>query len=1344
MAPSWPSLSSAKRYLPVSETPVLPTQTDPASPASAALPLALQRYLPAHLWLQLTEQGPRRGLLLNALEQVRSLRYLLGTYLPAPLVQDLARRPAPGQVHGDLLDGTLLFADVSGFTALSERLQEESAEEGAEQLTQAINRYFECALQILAWSGGTLLKFAGDALLAYFPLQAGGEQAHWAARAGQRMLRAVATSPPFPTRAGPVALRVKIGLASGPFLAAHVGSARRMEYVLLGETVARTMAAEGAAAAGQLVVDAATTAALDPATCTEQVPGYYAVQLPTAEEMGDFEIKAEPRRARGGAAWLADTAEILSDIAETLRQIESLLPYLPPELVDRIVAHAGLRQVESEFRPTTVLFANFCGPDILLSATPTPAEAEQAARLLNEYFSAAEQAIACYGGALARVDPFKQGSKMLVLFGALAAHEDDPQRAVHAALAMNQEVAALSERWRRLLPASSRAAPPLQQRIGLTQGRTFAGQAGTPVRREYTVMGDDVNLAARLMAAAQPGQVLISQSLYQAVREHFQIGALPPIRVKGKSQPVPVYQVDRPRDNRPAGRSGRYGPLLGRTAELARARAVLQRALAGQGSTLTIRGPAGVGKSHLASALAGEAFDLGARVYTAECHSYTAAAPYAPWIALLQAIAGSLGDAPPQARGEQFARLLAGLHLERAGGPLFELLGLPAPALPEQWPQPAAAAPAEARPSLFERLDRQVAAHPESAVNLWELTRERGAGADRPLWQRLEVRVADREEARLAAAIAGLLEAMAEQAPLMLVIENAQWLDASSRRLLRTLGSRLPTQPILVLVVQRHEGRAPAGAGPSLSLRPLGRTGTAALLENLLGQSLAAAGRSTLVRTVHERSGGNPLYVEEIVRLWQQRGGPTGPAALQAVLQSARTLQEMVLSRLDGLAHGPRGAARSASVVGDEFAPIDIATLLDEPAGESTLVGYLGEAAAARLIVPLEERGTRYAFQPPLLRELIYESLPFARRRELHARLAGAIEVRHAGDLAGQAELLAYHYGRAGDDLMAACYLLLSGHNAQQRYAYLQATACYGRALALLDRLPESTPNWAALRAQGHEGQGDVALLSGDFAAAVAAYGTAQALLAGATPAAAGARPAASPGAAPIGEAEARLLVKLALVLPTQGQAEAAEASVGRAWASAPLAGDLAPAATMAWLLWRRGAPEAGAWIEAAAMLVAARADRWMAGVATLLRDLAGEWSAVLPAYQSLDRPAGVVLAACRLGDQRLARGDLAAARSLYGQAAALAGAENDTSGLALARYRLAEAAARAGEPAAAEAGLQEARALLRLAGSGLDDARGLLRQALAALRAGRAGPWPAWRWQHYDDALRIAILFRP
>ncbi len=1317
--------------------------TGKEAPTHLTLPPNLEHYLPSDLWHKLTAAAPRRGVLLNALDRLRSILYLLSTYLPGHLVQEKMRRPVPGLVHGQLLRGTLLFADVSGFTALSERLAT-LGQEGAEQLTDLMNRYFGTMLEILSWSGGILLKFAGDATLVYFPEQEADEQAHWAVRAGQRMMRAMTNFAAIETPLGPIALRMKIGIGTGPFLSASVGSVERMEYVILGETVVQTMAAEGVAEAGQVVVDKTTTTVLDPSHYLEQAAGFYVVRSGMDKDLDDFEIKAERRRARGTIPWSASPHAIVTQMEVALRQIQALTPYLAPELVERIVAHARQRRIESEYRPTAVLFCNFTGFETLLSAWGQGG-VRRVTRLLNDYFNAMYQIIARHGGFINRIDPYSHGSKLLVLFGAPVVHEDDPQRAVNAALAMNAELDALNDRWRRTLASHlppELDGPPVQQRIGITQGLTFAGQVGSSTRREYTVMGDDVNLAARLMAAAQPGQILLSQRVYDAVVDHFAATALKPIRVKGKSQLIPIYQVEGLRDDPLARRLRSRGPLAGREAEVAQGQAILRQAFEeAQGTLLIIRGPAGVGKSHLADELVAHALARGVQVLFSECRSYTAEAPYTPWTTLLQTLAGIAPTDHPQVCSEKLLGMLTDLGLahDEYAAPLANLIGLQSitfPAVPGP-PAEAHAAPSQPqvepqrRSGLFDQLEQKVAEREKSSLNLWQLAQERQKAQPGQMWQRLQTRVTARERVRLFEAVWGLIARLSADAPLLLFFENAQWMDSASWELLDYLSERLPSWPILALVVQRSEDEdeplQDIGKGQTLTLKPLSLEDTITLVTHMLGETSVQA---DLAQAIYEQSGGVPLFVEEIVR-WLQRTGQHNLDALKDGLRASGTFQELVLSRLDSLPQGQRDTAKAASVVGNEFRRGDLRPLLPPTIDDALLDEYLRGLEEARLILLAEsDDDPLYTFRQTLVREVVYESQPFAQRRELHARMAAYLEARHADDLADYAELLAHHYYLANRLLPAARYLLLSGHKARQRYAYSQAADFYKQALAALEHLPpgEVSSETATLKAQAHEGLGDVALLTNDFAAAAAAYRTARSSLPDDTQT----------------ETPPRLLLKLALVLPTQGQAAEAEACARQAWAAHEASGDLAAAATLAWLLWRADDAEAGEWIKRGIALTGQGSDPWTTAVAALLTDLDGDWESAQEKYLALNEPVGAALATCRLGDRHLSQGDTARALALYDQAAEVWNQTNDDCGLALARYRQAEAHLRSGDTAATRAALREALTLLDTCTTATQDDRETVQRALAAIDTGQTKAWPPWRWQRYDDAFRISILFQP
>jgi hypothetical protein len=815
----------------------------------------------------------------------------------------------------------------------------------------------------------------------------------------------------------------------------------------------------------------------------------------------------------------------------------------------------------------------------------------------------------------------------------------------------------------------------------------------------------------------------------------MEAAALPPVRVKGKSQPIPIYEPTGMRRDPLARRLQGLEPLVGRQAALAAGQNVVRRALAGRGGLLTIQGPAGVGKSHLAAQLAAYALARGGRAFLAECRSYAARAPYAAWIDLLAGLLDVVPGGGDQARDRLLGSLSdLGLKAAEIGPRLCTLLGLPAPA-----PVPALGSgraagegtPSRAGASLFGRLQEKVEVRETGEtgeIDLWQLVRERHpAAAERGgIWPSLQARIAARQEEQMQDAVSDLLARLSGNRPLLLIVENGHWLDSASKALLVRLGRRLPELPISLVRVRRDGAGTPEkrlSGEEILTLGPLDADGTGALLAHLLGgQPLSPE----VVAAVYRQSGGNPLFVEEIARGMQR--APDDPS--DAIGHS--TLHDLVLSRLDSLPPGQGRAARAASVAGAHFTQAEVGALL--PAADADLpdrhLAGLEEAGLVLLTGDRTHDGPAYTFRQMLVREVIYRSQSFARRRTQHAALAGYLEAQYAGCLEGHAERLAHHHEQAGQLLPAARYLLLSGHKAARRYAYSQAMDDYVRALSILidpQQAPEE-PQLATLRAAAYEGMGNALFQVGHFAAAWAAYDAARASL---------------------DRAPVRLLLKLAQVLPLKGQDEQAREMASQAWAVEVPAVEhearLATAATMAWLLWRAGDDRAGVWIDRGQALAAQAAPGdWVAGVQALLSDLAGDWSAARRAFQRLGRPDGAALTACHLGDRRLAEGDAAGALALFEGALELWAEEGDAAGLALARYRQAEALARQGAWAAARDALQAAGELLAQAPLAGEEDRQAIDAGLSAVEAGTAGPWPAWHWRRCDDAFRLSMLFRP
>jgi class 3 adenylate cyclase/tetratricopeptide (TPR) repeat protein len=1303
----------------------------------------LEHYLPSALWRRLSSGKPQRELLVQANVRLRSLLYLISTSLPNHLVQEKKRRPVPGLVSGKTIQGSLLFADVSGFTALSERLAVLGLE-GAECLTNIMNDYFETMLEILAWSGGILLKFAGDATLVYFPAQRKDRQAQWAVRAAMRMLRAVSKFSKIETPSEIVNLQMKIGVATGEFLSASIGSPERMEYAILGDAVSQTMAAEGAATgAGQLIINEATIEHLgDSFSIKEQSPGFFLVDHQEDGELGDFEIRAQRRRGRGGVPLDTDPQAILEEIESTLEQIRALRPYLAPELLERVIAHAKERRFESEFRLTVVMFCNFIGPEKLLAIWGDKGS-RRVTTLLSAYFSAMNDVIARYGGIVSRIDPYGKGTKLLALFGAPVSHQDDPLRAVRAATMMNLAVEELNERWMgkfaRHLPDDFEG-PLIQHRIGITEGETFAGQVGSSTRREYTVMGDDVNLSARLMGAAEPGQILINQPVHDSVADFFFSTTLTPIKVKGKSQPIPIYQIEGPRNDTLLNRIHQRDRLIGRDEVLARGKEIVQQALSGECSAVTIQGPAGSGKSHFADTLIREALDSGARLLLYQCNSYNADIAYAGWGGLLRSLAGISATDPVVLHQEKLHRLVSdlGLH-EQVARSLGTLMGLDF----SDQPRGSREHPSRGGSNLFDDLidEGSMRRRARSSDLLAQLERSSASATSRTGYQ-VPIKFNQDDQEVLSQALSSLLKAVAADSPVVIFFEDAHWLDESSRALLTALQDELEAQPILMLVAQRG-GEDRACVGQTIKLAPLDLEGTNEMVAEMLISDLA--------QLIHRQSNGSPLFIKEITH-WAQDRWKISLADIKKALQTSDFLRNLVFSNLENLPENQREIARVGSVIGDRFRVGELQALLPSSFDSVTLHNDLRALVEARFLT-LTEAGVdpRYAFQQKLVRDILYNSLPFARRRDLHAQIAAYLKspsqrsqihdkiasflhTDTVSNPAQNAKILAHHYQGAENWFCAAEQLQIAADHLREQRSYPQAEEVYSQALSNLDNLiseqAETKPDVASLQQALLSGQGDIALMLRNYPGALSSYETALDLK----------------DAQPTPGELLDLKRKMALTLPMVGRADEAETLLRDAEAQGQATFGLAASATMAWLLWRSGNPDATTWIEKTTEMLPSDPAPWEVGIEIMLNDFRGKWRLVIPLYKSIDRPVGAALASVRLGDQHLRDGETDKALAAYQKSAKIWDQLlDDQCGFALARYRLAEVYFHLDEREASRSNLDAVEEHLDSCPAPVrEEGRALIVRALEMIKADDRSPWPTWRWQHYDDAFRIRLLFQP
>jgi class 3 adenylate cyclase/tetratricopeptide (TPR) repeat protein len=870
-----------------------------------------------------------------------------GSFLPDYVVRLLADQPgAPPLVQRG--DGVVLFADIVGFTPMSAALAD-AGPEGTEELSEILNGFFARMIDLVSGYGGTVAKFAGDALTALFPF---GPTARGSVRravecalgmqAATRGFQAVAT------RAGTFPLAMRAGLGAGRTLVAVVGDpAIRLEHVLAGEAVDRAVAAERRAASGQVVADA---------TLLEGDHGIEVAGEPGAPALVT-RLSGRTRRTVRRPPPIAAAAE------------GSLTAFLHPAIAERV--RRGHGALVDEHRTVTVVFLGF--PD-LVDDDP------DAVDRLQQYVTAAVRVIDRWGGHLRQVDLGDKGSVLVVAFGAPVRHENHEERAVRCCAELLR------------LPGG-----PF--RAGTTTGRAWCGEVGSDARREYAIVGDQVNLAARLMEMAAPGQALVDRATWQGTHGAAIGIPLRPIAVKGRNgRPVDVWTVQDIGERAESPTPPAAPPLIGRRAEVARLWTLVEGAAAGRGAVLVISGEPGIGKSRLAA----EAVDLARRrglpTYSGACRSLGPEFSYLVW----RPIWRELLEVDPSSPLEEQQEALASRFGARA--PLFApVLNLPLPDNELTFPLDP-----PTRAELLHSL-------------LLDLLRER-----------------------------------ATSGPVVLLLEDCHWIDPPSRTLLEFLARNLVNRPVLLVLTAR-----PTDAGPhpldgiahlphctGITLGEL-RAAEAEELARQRVRQLYGPRRDPPADTVSrvvERSGGNPFYLEELLSLVHA----SGPSHVSS-LDLPDSVQRVVMARVDRLSEGEKAVMKVASVIGRRFRVEWIAGCYPAAGPPDEVARHLRRLDGLRLMrLETTAAESEWSFRHAITQESTYQSLTRRSQKLLHERVAEYIEATYRDRLAQFGDALAYHYGRTDRSDKQRVWFRAAADAARAAFANEAAIAHYQRLLPLL------------------------------------------------------------------------------------------------------------------------------------------------------------------------------------------------------------------------------------------------------------------------------------------------------
>ena len=616
--------------------------------------------------------------------------------------------------------------------------------------------------------------------------------------------------------------------------------------------------------------------------------------------------------------------------------------------------------------------------------------------VICSYHAAVSDAVAPYEGHVAQL----LGDGVLVYFGYPRAHEDDAVRAVRAALAALPAVAALK-------PSGD---VELQTRIGIATGLVVVGAIGqgTPAA-EQSASGETPNLAARLQALAGPGEIVVSEQTRSLLGASFELSPLGSVALKGFAAPVPAWRVQGERGHASrfdAQHERELSACIGRDSEVA---LLLDRwALArdGEAQVVLLSGEAGIGKSRICQALRERLSGESCVTVLLQCSPYFQGSALYPVVQHLQRAAGIASADAAALRRQKLEHLGALLPPELLSA-LLRTMGLPDEANADE-------------------------------------------GHQTP----------QQHKTRTLRALVELLRDSARQQPVLLLVEDAHWIDPTTEELIAQMVDQLRESRLLTLVTSRPEA-SPALGSPAhltrLALNRLGQRQCAALIDAVaLGKPLPAEVRSEIIG----KTDGVPLFVEELTKTVLQSGlledtsegyRLTGTLPELAI---PSTLQDSLMARLDRLASA-KEVAQASAAIGREFSHRLLAAVLQAPMAQ--LDEALAELVGAELLI---RRGsppeTSYMFKHALVCDTAYNSMLKSQRVLRHRQIAAALEQLETETVAVQPELLAHHHQEAGDASRAVEQWAKAGKLAVARGANREAAAAFERALALLETLPET------------------------------------------------------------------------------------------------------------------------------------------------------------------------------------------------------------------------------------------------------------------------------------------------
>jgi ABC-type oligopeptide transport system substrate-binding subunit/class 3 adenylate cyclase/ribosomal protein L40E len=703
----------------------------------------------------------------------------------------------------------------------------------------------------------------------------------------------------------------------------------------------------------------------------------------------------------------------LDDVSDPEHEskLKSLQETAPDELREKI--KAARTEIEGERKPVTVLFTDIVGS----TAIAEKLDPEVWKEIVTGAHKRVGEAVYRYEGTIAQL----LGDGVLAFFGAPITHEDDPIRAVRAAMDIQESVKAYALELRSIVD-------DFKMRIGINTGNVVIGEIGTDMHVEYLAIGDAVNVAARLQSAAEPGKVIVSEACARLVSAEFNLKDLGKIMVKGKAEPLQAFELISVKAVPESGRgiAGLPTPHVGRAQEMEKLQSSLLALCAGHGQIVTVIGDAGIGKTRLLEEV---------QAIPCEAEGDGEAAPISPSsIRWLEGRALSYGGSLSYWTITQL--LLSDLGLTD-GAPQVEII---------------VALRRRAMELFGEGRAEEVLPYLAHLLGLkWE---------DDDLIQSLD---GETLKQRTLKSVSEYFSQVANEGPTVLVFEDLHWSDPSSLEALEGLLALTDRVPLMILLLMRID-RDHGSWGVKLKaetefphrtteihLRRLSADDSSSLLKQLLGEARLP---EEIWETIMERSEGNPFYLEEVIRhlmeqdlIVQDDEGWRATVELEE-MSIPDTLQGVLLARIDRLEDDVRRTLQMAAVIGKSFLYRILEMISEAEMQLDTHLSQLQRVDLVREKARLPE--LEYIFKHALTQEAAYNSLLIERRKGFHLKVGEALEELFPDRVDEFSGLMAYHFEAAEAHEKALDYLQRAGDQARQTYAHQEAIDFYERALVIL------------------------------------------------------------------------------------------------------------------------------------------------------------------------------------------------------------------------------------------------------------------------------------------------------